>query len=192
METRKVRKVCPQCSKRKARPDSTVQAMKRRLCKANLRASETPEQTMNRQRQDKLYKSSVRACETPEQTVTRQEQNRTRMASVRACETPEKTVSRNEQEKLRKSQKRALEKPDQVLERKKADKGRKLCKRSRHVSVEEAISAFHSETRIGPDYVCTCCHRMMYRKSVIQCNKEKYTKASYVKVALQVVTSPYV
>ena len=26
--------------------------------------------------------------------------------------------------------------------------------------------------------MCTCCHRMMYRKSVIQCNKSKYTKTS--------------
>ena len=37
---------------------------------------------------------------------------------------------------------------------------------------------FHSETRAGSDFVCTCCHRMMYRKSVVQCKKAKYTKAS--------------
>ena len=41
-----------------------------------------------------------------------------------------------------------------------------------------AISAFHSDIKSGPDFVCTCCHRMMYRKSVVQCNKSKYTKAS--------------
>ena len=40
------------------------------------------------------------------------------------------------------------------------------------------MSAFHSEIKLGPDFVCTCCHRMMYRKSVIPCNKAKYTKAS--------------
>ena len=45
------------------------------------------------------------------------------------------------------------------------------------MSVECAVSAFHSEVKLGPDYVCTCCHRMMYRKSVIPCNKAKYTKA---------------
>ena len=26
--------------------------------------------------------------------------------------------------------------------------------------------------------MCTCCHRIMYRKSVILCNKAKYTKAN--------------
>ena len=41
----------------------------------------------------------------------------------------------------------------------------------RRMSVECAVSAFHSEVKLGPDYVCTCCHRMMYRKSVILCNK---------------------
>ena len=37
------------------------------------------------------------------------------------------------------------------------------------VSVEEAITTFNSETRAGPDFVCTCCHRMMYRKT-LQCS----------------------
>ena len=46
------------------------------------------------------------------------------------------------------------------------------------MSVEDATSAFHSEVRVGADFVCTCCHRMMYRKSVFPCNKVKYTKAS--------------
>jgi len=50
--------------------------------------------------------------------------------------------------------------------------------KARSVLVEEAISAFHSETRAGPDFVCTCCHRMMYRKTVVLCNKEKYNKVS--------------
>jgi len=36
----------------------------------------------------------------------------------------------------------------------------------------------HSETRAGPDFVCTCCHRMMYRKTVVLCNKEKHNKMS--------------
>ena len=46
------------------------------------------------------------------------------------------------------------------------------------VSVECAISAFHAEVKFGPDFVCTCCHSMMYRKSVILCNRAKYTKTS--------------
>ena len=50
-------------------------------------------------------------------------------------------------------------------------------KRRKSLSIEYAISAFHSEVRFGPDFVCTCCHRMMYRKSVVPCNRVKYTRA---------------
>ena len=40
--------------------------------KANVRrASETPEQTVTRQKQNRIYMVSVRASETAEQTVTR-------------------------------------------------------------------------------------------------------------------------
>ena len=49
----------------------------------------------------------------------------------------------------------------------------------RCVPLESGISAFHSVVKSGPDFVCTCCHRMMYRKSVVQCNKTKYTKACH-------------
>ena len=48
--------------------------------------------------------------------------------------------------------------------------------RTRTVLIESAIAAFHSEVKLGPEFVCTCCHRMMYRKSVVACNKVKYTK----------------
>ena len=44
--------------------------------------------------------------------------------------------------------------------------------------VEGAIAAFHSEIKLGLDFVCTCCHHMMYQKSVVPCNKVKNTKTS--------------
>ena len=192
-------------SKRKAQSDSMLRAMEHkrvdRLHKANMRASETPEQTVNRQEEDKLCKSSMRASETHDQTVNRQKQSRAHMASMRASETHDQTVNRQkqdklckssmrasethdqtvnrqEQDKLRKARKRASETPVQVLQRQETNKERMLCKRSKCVSVEQAISAFHSEIKAGPDFVCTCCHRMMYKKTVFQCNKTKYTKAS--------------
>ena len=65
-----------------------------------------------------------------------------------------------------------------MLLRKQTNKEHMSCKRSKGVSVEEVISAFHLETKAGPDFVCTCCHRMMYRKTVVLCNMEKYNKVS--------------
>ena len=31
---------------------------------------------------------------------------------------------------------------------------------------------------MGPDVVCTSCHRLTYKVNVVPCNKSKYTKAS--------------
>ena len=114
---------------------------------ASVRASETCEQTLQRQEWNRKCMASVRASETCEQTLQRQEQNRTCMASVRASETCEQTLQR--QERNRKCM---------------------ASTRERSVTLEAALSTFHSEVKLGPNFVCTCCHRMMYKKSVVLCN----------------------
>ena len=101
-----------------------------------------------------MRKSSVRASETAEKTVTRQKHNRTNMASIRVSETPEQTVNRQEQDRLHQAQKRGLKIHEQVLQRKEIKQDCMSRRRSRGVPVEEAISAFHSETTAGPDCVC--------------------------------------
>ena len=73
---------------------------------------------------------------------------------------------------------RASETQEQTLQRLKQDGTHRANKRKRSVLVEDATAAFQSEINLRPDFVCTCCHRMMYRKSVVPCNKVKYTKTS--------------
>ena len=51
---------------------------------------------------------------------------------------------------------RAAETPEQALNRRQSNKQSMSIKRKRNVSVECAVSAFHSEVKLGPDYVCTC------------------------------------
>ena len=182
-----LRKVCPQCStsvhvkravcdcgyvfpsKRKAQSDNMLQAMKHkrvdRLRKSSIRAFEAHDQTLNRQKQSRTRMASMRASETPDQTLNRQEQDTLRKSSMRASETHDQTLNMQEQNKLRTARKRAAEIPVQVLQRKETNKEPMVCKRSKCVSVEQAISAFHSEIKAGPDFVCTCCHRMMYKKT---------------------------
>ena len=54
----------------------------------------------------------------------------------------------------------------------------------------EAISqVFITATKEGPDYICTCCHRLMYRKTVIEFNISKYPKAPEEFVSMSVRTS---
>ena len=45
-------------------------------------------------------------------------------------------------------------------------------------SIEDASRFFLAAVKEGPDFVCTCCHRLMYRKTVIQFRPAKYTKLS--------------
>ena len=71
-----------------------------------------------------------------------------------------------------------LEPESEALLRKKQNRVSMASKRALDISLETAIANFHSKAKFGPDFVCTCCHRMMYRKSVVPCNTDKYTKAS--------------
>ena len=47
-----------------------------------------------------------------------------------------------------------------------------------NVSIDNAIASFQSKAKMGPDFVCTVCHRMMYKQNVVPCNTSKHTKAS--------------
>ena len=42
----------------------------------------------------------------------------------------------------------------------------------------DAISIFQLKRKLGPEFVCTCCHRMIHKQSVVPCNRSKYTKTS--------------
>ena len=137
---------------------------------------------MKRQAQNKEHKANDRQYETREKTLKRQAQSKQHMSCVRQYETREQTMKRQAQNKQHMSCVRASETPEQALRRRQGNKQTMSTKRKRNVSVESAVSAFHSEIKLGPDYVCTCCHRMMYRKSVIPCNKANYTNDVIQKV----------
>ena len=129
---------------------------KDKLQKACKRAAESSEQTLHRQQQNKEHMASVRAAESSEQTLHRQQQNKEHMASVKAAESSEQTLHRQQHDREYKASVRA-------------------AKKANDVSIEQAIVSFHSDIKNGPDFVCTCCHRLMYRKSVVPCNTAKYS-----------------
>ena len=77
------------------------------------------------------------------------------MASLRASESPEAASTRKEQNRI-------------CMTR----------TRNRVLSIDEVIDGFCLKIRQGPDFVCTVCHRMMYRLGVLSYNRLNYTKAS--------------
>ena len=147
--------------------------------KASVRAAESSEQSLHRQQHDREYKASVRAAESSEQTLHRQQQNKEHMTSVRAAESSEQTLHRQQQNKEHIASVRAAESSEQTLHREQQNKEHIASVRAAkkaNVSVQQAIVSFHSNIKNGPDFVCTCCHRLMYRKSVVPCNPAKYSK----------------
>ena len=45
-------------------------------------------------------------------------------------------------------------------------------------SIQNVSQMFTSAIKECPDYVCTCCHRLMYRKTVVEFYASKYSKVS--------------
>ena len=65
---------------------------------------------------------------------------------------------------------RAYESHSEMFQRKTSNKDNMAKLRQRTVTVENAILVFEHEIKLGPDFVCTCCHRMMYRKVLFLVN----------------------
>ena len=54
---------------------------------------------------------------------------------------------------------------------------RRIIQSSMSISLSKASQAFISATNEGPDYVCVCCNRLMYRKTVQEYELTKYSNA---------------
>ena len=51
-------------------------------------------------------------------------------------------------------------------------------KRNDLVSLQYVIDSFIAKTKQRPDYVCTSCHRLMYKQNVVPVKVHKYNKAT--------------
>ena len=60
----------------------------------------------------------------------------------------------------------------------KADEAKATKQKRVSGGIEDALHRFNAAVKEGPDYVCTCCHRLMYRKTVVQFRPAKYTRLS--------------
>ena len=50
----------------------------------------------------------------------------------------------------------------EAIERKASNMKQMARKRFPRPNVDAVIEEFVAKVKMGPDYVCTCCHRMMY------------------------------
>ena len=142
------------------------------------RALETAYETTLRQTKNNARQAQKRALETESKSWQRKELNKVRNARKRALETEQESMVRKEQDKARSAKKRALESEQESKLRKEQDKARNAKKRATIVTTDQAISTFLTKAKLGPECVCVCCNRIMYKQSVVPFNKFKYIKAT--------------
>ena len=70
------------------------------------------------------------------------------------------------------------EKDTQTLKESTTRKQRRMSQRSGVPTMEKVSQSFIQAVSEGPDYICNCCHRLMYRKTVKEFSCDKYTKVS--------------
>ena len=92
------------------------------------------------------------------------------MAKNRASESPSESEQRKACNRLRLADKRANESPSESEQRRAKNRCLIANTRAQPKSIEKLIQEFLVKVKLGPDYVCTCCHRMLYRHSVIGFN----------------------
>ena len=121
-----------------------------------------------------------RALESPSKTMTRHEQVRAYTAKKRALENQSETMARREQDRAYTAKKRALETPSETITRREEDRVYTAKKRAISVSIDNAIASFQSKAKMGPDFVCTVCHHMMYKQNVVPCKISCFSNRGFI------------
>ena len=145
---------------------------------ANARAIEPVEVAAQRKQQHREHMTNVRAIEPVEVAAQRKQQNREHMANARAIEPVEVAAQRKQQHREHMANARTIETPEASQNRKTQNAVSMRAHRNRTLTIDETISAFLSKIRVGPEYVCTVCHRMMYYSNVVPFKRDKYNKGS--------------
>ncbi|XP_066265422.1 uncharacterized protein [Branchiostoma lanceolatum] len=125
--------------------------------------------------------SETRANETHEERQRRLSNNKERTAETRATETAMRRSARLSNNKERTAETRAKETPEQRNRRLSTDRNRTAEGRAiqtQSASIQSASKLFQDKIKEGPTYVCSVCHRLMFRKSVVRFEQgnPKYNK----------------
>ncbi len=166
-------------------PEKKADDRKRdRLRKASVREEMSSDDKTNYHEQDRIRKASAREKMSPEKRAELKEQARLHKASVREEMGSEERAENKEHDRLRKtSQREKMTPKDQSLERKKNRESHAVKRKfdkMKVITIQEAAENFKMKCHELPEYVCTCCHRLLWKQSVLPFNIEKYDKDSYV------------
>ncbi len=145
------------------------------------RKARTVTQVATAQQQNKTRKQTVRALRSNDQVTSDKQQDRTRKDISRKARTVTQVATAQQQNKTHKQTVRALRSNDLVMSDKQQDKTRKQVARTSQkqaLTVQSVLANYKAAIREGPTYSCSCCCRMLYRRSVLHCIKDRYTHFS--------------
>ncbi len=179
----------------------------RRLHEESHREVMSPEEKEKWKKEHRLKEVSRRRSMSPEKRKKLTEETRLHVASHRASMSPEKRAETKEQDKLRKailSQKMSQEQKEELKQQhrlsiassreklspakkdlqKEKDRESHAIKRKHDklkvITIQEAAENFHRKCSELPEYICTCCHRLLWKQSVLPFRIEKYDTSNDV------------
>ena len=145
-------------------------------------ANASQEETLQRKRTEATRKMEKRANESQEQTLQRKRKEAASKMEKKANESQEETLRIKSKEATRKMEKRANKNQGQTLQRKRKNtarmKSQRMSARCNAKHMDIVVKKFHSQIKVGPVYVCTVCHRLMYKESVVKVQVSRYKKSS--------------
>ena len=115
--------------------------------KRKLRESETLDQTTKRRKCDRIHKHMKRANETVEKRTQRRLSDKIRKQTKITNQTLEESVQRKETHKIESFKSR-------------------MSQKLKCETIEDAMDNFQAECKKQPIYICTSCHRLLWRKGV--------------------------
>ena len=127
----------------------------------------------------KSYRKRSRTLEAPEDTANRRQHDRIYKASTKETETKIQTERRKLHEKQRKASARHHETHEQTTHRRECDKQGHQDRVSRKVkgqTIDDARNNFKSECKKQPVFICTSCHRLLWKKGVQKFDVNKYNR----------------
>ncbi len=157
------------------RQQSSEQKRLRELSRREKMSSEHKEEL---KRQDRSHKKSSRQSMSPEEKAESQKQAQSRMASFRRSMSPEDKAEAQKQDRSRKISSRQSMSPEHKADVKSQDRESHAAKRKldkqKVITIEEATGNFKRKCYELPEYVCTCCHRLLWKQSVLPFRIDKY------------------
>ena len=158
--------------------DTELRRASDRLLKATKRDNDDEHDTELRRASDRLHKATKRDNDDEHDTELRRASDRLHKANKRDNDDEHDTELRRASDRLRKANKRSYDNEHDTERRKEKDRCSTASARAQSKSIDVVIQEFLAKVKVGPDYVCTCCHRMLYKHAVVCFNPTRYTKAS--------------